>query len=76
MRVTKNNISKAIKEKTGYDIGISSAYGYFYFYSDDKETDLMLKGWETTSIYSNFLTHQSVEGWVRDFERLMQDNNQ
>ncbi len=74
MRVTKNAICKAILEKTGLAVSIFTGNGYFYFYSEDKGTDLMLSSLESTSVYSNLLSHQSVDRWVRDFETIIQGN--
>ena len=51
MRVTINNINKAIKEKTGVDAQIVKGEGYFYFASDtDEKVDTILNGAYTASV--------------------------
>ena len=71
MRVTLNNISKAIKEETGMDIKLHRGYGYFHFYSDDDETGLMLMRLPSTSVYTNTLGSFSIEGWVEACKRIL-----
>ena len=76
MRTTINNINKALKEKTGLDVKLWRGNGYFYFYSDDSETGLMLAGFESTSVYTCQLGIQSVSGWVEDFEFMLKKFNE
>ena len=71
MRVTKNNICSAIKKETGLSVSIHTTNGYFFFYSDDYVTDLMLSSLESTSVYFNILSHQSVSDWVRCFKDMI-----
>jgi hypothetical protein len=72
MRITRKNICSAIKKETGFDVKLYKVKDdYFYFYSDDLKTDLMLSGLESTSILSNRLTHQSIEDWVKDFKQIL-----
>ena len=66
MRVTRKNICKAIKDKTGYGVKLARANDYFYFYDNS-----VLDSLYSTSVYSNLLTHQSVDDWVRDFEDMI-----
>lgn len=73
MRVTKNNISRAILDETGFNVKISTGIGYFWFYSDDEKTDLLLSGLESTSVYSNLLSHMSVERWVETFYDIINE---
>ena len=73
MRITINYINKALKEKTGLDVKLFRGNGYFYFYSDDDETGLMLAGFESTSVYTCQLCIQSVDAWVGDFEFMLKN---
>ena len=71
MRLTLNNISKAIKEKTGVDAQIVRGEGYFYFVSDtDEKVDTILNGAYTASVYVNTLGVFSIERWVEEFESI------
>jgi len=72
-RITKNTICKAIKEETGWSVKLHKANGYFYFYSDDYDTDMKLNLLESTSIYHIHLSHQSVERWVNDFKDMIEE---
>lgn len=67
MRVTINNINKALKLRTGLDVKIWRGEGYFYFYSDDDKVGLMIAGFESASVYTCQLGIQSVDEWVNDF---------
>lgn len=76
MRVTRNNICKAIKEETGYDVGLERGDGYFYFFYDgeDEATIKLLYGqMQSTSVWTYHLTNFSVERWVEEFKALMED---
>ena len=71
MRVTINNINKAIKEKTGVDAQIVKGEGYFYFVSvTDEKVDTILNGAYSSSVYVFHLTSYSVERWVEEFETI------
>jgi len=74
MRITRNNICSEIKRHTGWDVKIYAANGYFFFYSDDTATELKLVSWQSTSVYSNRLTHMSVDRWVDTFIDMILDN--
>jgi len=52
-------------------VSIHTANGYFFFYSNDYDTDLMLSSLESTSVYSNILSHQSVNDWVKCFKDMI-----
>lgn len=73
MRVTANNIAKAIKSTTGYDVGLYHGKGYYYFYSDDDETALMIAGFNTASVYTYRMSWLTIEQWVGMFENMLAD---
>ena len=75
MRSTKSNISLAIKKETGLDVVLHKEDGYFYFYSDIKKTDLMLSSLYTTSVYVNTLGVFSIERWVEEFKKLLEEDS-
>ena len=75
MRVTRNRIYKAIKEKHGLDVKLFQGGGVFHFYSDDEKTGLMLSGLYSTTVYMYRLSDQSVDNWVKDFDIILKEEN-
>lgn len=61
MRVTINNINKAI-EKYGYEI--VRGYGYFYFWPLSDDIPLLYD----SSVYTCHLTIMNVDEWVEQLE--------
>jgi len=70
---TKKNISKAIKDKTGLDIGVMRSDGCHFFYSDDDATADHLARVYTTSVYACWLHQFSIDQWVEAFETIWAD---
>jgi len=73
MRVTRTNISKEIKRRTGLDIGLEgdSNVGCYHFVSDDYSTQMMLAGFYGTTVYTAHITSFSVEGWADLFVEML-----
>ena len=71
MRVTRNNISKAIAEKTGLNVELIDANGYFYFASNDEATALRLASCFSMSVFTNHLTALTIDQWVESFIDLI-----
>lgn len=76
MDSNNRNINKAILDATGYDVKLHKSEGYCHFYSDDKDTDYMLSGFDSTSIYVNTIATFSVEQWVQEFKFLLIKNEE
>ena len=70
MRLTLNNISIAVKEKTGLDVRLHRGDGCFHFYSDDEEMMLKLMTLPSTTVYTRQLGSHTIAGWVERFELL------
>lgn len=77
MRTTRNNIAKAIKAKTGYDIVVegNASVGCYHFCSDDPDTALMLAGFYCTTVYTAQITSFSVDRWVEEFVDMLEKYN-
>lgn len=74
MRITKKLICDTIKKELGYDVSLFKVKDdYFYFYSEDDETDLYLQRASSTSVYTNRLGVHSLESWVNCFKRILEE---
>jgi len=74
VRVTLNNISKAIKEKHGVDVSLFRGEGYHYFYSDLEHEGAVLSGMWSSSVLIYNLNMLTVDEWVEKFEELFEDD--
>jgi len=63
MRVTMNNINKAIKA-AGHDEQIFKGRGYFYFVEGESSN------WPATMVMTCHLTDLTVDQWVREHFEL------
>lgn len=70
MRLTMNNISAAIKRKTGIECMMLKGNGYFYFVNPSKKPNLLDYAQET-SVYTNGLWTMSLLGWLDAFENII-----
>ena len=64
MRITLNNVNKAIGEKWP-GVKLFKERDYFYVYSDDDKLGLQIAGLYKTSIEVNKITNASIEDWIR-----------
>ena len=69
-RITIAQVNRAIGEKFP-DVFLAKGEGYFYIASDNEEMGLRIAGLYTTSIPVYKLNEQTIEGWVRDVELLL-----
>lgn len=78
MRVTRNNIAKAIKAKTGYDIVIegNAEIGCYHFCSDDYDTQMLLAAFYSTTVYVAQLGQLPVDRWVGEFEDMLKTHEE
>lgn len=78
MRVTRNNIAKAIKARTGYDIVLEgdANIGCYHFCSDDPDTALMLAAFYCTTVYTAQITSFSVDRWVDEFVDMLEKHKE
>ncbi len=68
MRITNNNISKAIEDETGIKgVFVQNGNGYHYFYSDERCTGLMLAGCHSTSVMVTRMSDMTIDEWVCAF---------
>lgn len=68
--VTSGTIEKAIKKKFGIDAKLYKGKGYYYF-ADPDEGKLMITGWPEVAVYVTRLNQLSLDRWLDEFERLM-----
>ena len=70
MRVTANNIAKAVKAETGIDVELVTGDGYYWFASVGGIN--VLDYAPTTSVYVTRMSDFSVERWVEEFKGLIE----
>lgn len=72
-RITINNIQKAIKADTGFDVVLAKGNGYFWFTSDDEATGLYLCLADHSAVFTNHLTGGiiDIQWWVDQFQGML-----
>jgi hypothetical protein len=60
-------------EKHFPHVRLARGEGYFYIYSDDKETGLKIAGLYASSIYVNQLKHLTLEQWIEAVRELFDE---
>ena len=73
MRVTSNQISKAIEAETGVagiKVYVDRSAGVCSFYSDEPS---VLDYFGNSTVYTTRLSDQSVERWVQDFQHELDE---
>ena len=75
MRLTRNNIAKAIFEKHGHKVELIKGDGYYYFTSAEEDfRTAPITYAHGSSIYVNGLwCLDSIERWVSEYENLIED---
>lgn len=70
-RFTKRQVEEAILGRFGMSVRLHrDSSGYYYFYSDDDNTDLELNRWPSTSVYVYRLNQITLEDWMGSFAGL------
>lgn len=74
MRVTLNNIAKAIFDKHGHKVELVRGNGYYYFTAAEDDYRLApITYAHGSSVYTNVLAGWSVDRWVSEYETLIED---
>lgn len=74
MRITKKLICDTIKDELGYDVSLHKYKDdYFYFYSEDDETDLYLQLATTTVVNTNRLGLHTLDSWICEFVQIIEE---
>jgi hypothetical protein len=69
--LTRKKIETAIKKESGFDVSIQIGDGYYYFTSEDEQTQKILDMAYTASVYTYKLNHLSLIQWIDSFKNIM-----
>lgn len=73
MTITNKPFREAMKRAGLEKVQLEKGNGYFYIWSDDEETALMIAGLRDNMILANSFKHLPIANWIHEIKELLEN---